>query len=156
MKLKLCTLLFLCNCTVSHGLIEIGRLGTVAENAYEDADLKDVDDTSFLGSDDLPDGTFKSKMKKFENKFKKNGHLRADARSGRVSYVNPDAPILPGKGHGNRLLWSVHAGESEPVGDEQRDLGSSSNNGLALPELPKPFWPNTKVKYQKVTYVFLR
>mmetsp|Transcript_3371 Transcript_3371/g.6290 ORF Transcript_3371/g.6290 Transcript_3371/m.6290 type:complete len:732 (-) Transcript_3371:1311-3506(-) len=133
MKLKFSTLLFLCNCTFSHGLIELGRFGTVAENAYEDADLKDVDNTSFIESDDLPDGTVKSKMKKFENKLKKNGHLRADARSGRVSYMNPDVPILPGKGHGNRLLWSVHAGEIEPVGDEQRNLGSSSNSGHSPP-----------------------
>jgi hypothetical protein len=115
----------------SHALIEPSRIGTVASQTFVDNDLKQVDETSFQLSSDLPDDESIASIQEMKVNLGVNGRIRnaiVDVRSGRVSSIHLREPILPGKGSGNHLLWSVDTNTNQDDNEEEQHDGRPRND----------------------------
>ena len=101
---------------LAYGLIAPSKSGTVTVNEYIDPDLANIANTAFRGRQELPDQAM-ARLDAIENNLGlQAGSSRVDVRSGRVASLSPGQPILPGKGLGNNLLWSVGTGGGADAG----------------------------------------
>ncbi len=123
------------------------KLNTVAEKEFVASSLKALEFTPYMAMDSLPSlaGLDLAEMQipSIDNPFGpsgtsiaettnsgggENGKVTVDVRTGVLSTLTMSKPILPGKGIGNNLLWSVGSlQDSDNIHGQHHDLEKISH-----------------------------